>query len=374
MNQLKKNDLGPALLLMLLAPLLTEVLPGATRFSSIFVLPIEICVWGGGALLIRYAVRKWRLGWPGMLFLAFALVIAEEFLIQQTSIAPMVIRLKGETYARAFGVNYVYFIWALIYESTFVVFAPIFLVELIFPSRRDRLWISKGGFFAVVPLFILGSVLAWFSWTQIARPKVFHVAAFTPPHITIAIAILLMGVLIYTALTRTRPQLTNHPESTLPSSTLPESPHSNAIHPNAIHSNAIHAASVRPWAPWVLCLAGAVWASLLFGIVLLGFGLQPSFPPLLAIAGGFGLLSVALWMVPRWTKSSLWQQPHSFFLIFGVTTGAMLIGFLGFMETTGPDLYFKIITNIVALILFALLGLKVNKENKKTYHVIQHPR
>jgi hypothetical protein len=38
------NRALPGLSLMVLAPLLAEVLPGATRFSSIFVLPIEICV------------------------------------------------------------------------------------------------------------------------------------------------------------------------------------------------------------------------------------------------------------------------------------------------------------------------------------------
>jgi hypothetical protein len=59
----------------------------------------------------RYAVGK----------TALALAIAEECLIQQTSLAPMFIRLKGETYARAFGVNYVYFLWALVYEAVFVV-------------------------------------------------------------------------------------------------------------------------------------------------------------------------------------------------------------------------------------------------------------
>src|ERR1700709_480913 len=119
-----KKSIAPAFILMLAAPLLTEVLPGSTRFSSIFVFPIEMCVWGGGALLIRYAVRRWQLGWQQMLFMAIALAIAEECLIQQTSLAPMVIRLKGTTYARSFGVNYVYFLWALIYEPVFVVFLP----------------------------------------------------------------------------------------------------------------------------------------------------------------------------------------------------------------------------------------------------------
>src|SRR4051812_19182256 len=89
----------PALTLVLLAPLIAEVLPGATRFTSLFVLPIEMCVWGGGALMIRYAVRRLHLGWANMLALALSLAIAEECLIQQTSLAPMVLQLKGETYA-----------------------------------------------------------------------------------------------------------------------------------------------------------------------------------------------------------------------------------------------------------------------------------
>ena len=101
----------PALTLVLMAPITAEVLPGATRLSSLFVLPIEMCVWGGGALMIRYAVRRSRLGWLNMLCLALALAVAEECLIQQTSLAPMILQLKGEVYARAFGVNYVYLQW-----------------------------------------------------------------------------------------------------------------------------------------------------------------------------------------------------------------------------------------------------------------------
>src|SRR5262245_39580711 len=115
----------PALTLMVLAPLVAEVLPGATRISSIFVLPIEILVWGGGAVMIRFAVRRLRLGWVNMLLLALALSAAEELLIQKTSLAPLVIKLKGVEYARAGGVNYVYLLWALLYETLFVVFIPV---------------------------------------------------------------------------------------------------------------------------------------------------------------------------------------------------------------------------------------------------------
>ena len=190
----------PALTLVLVAPLVAEVLPGATRFSSLFVLPVEMCVWGGGALMIRYAVRRWRLGWAHMLALALALAIAEECLIQQTSLAPMVLQLKGETYARAFGVNYVYFLWALVYEAVFVVILPIHLVELIFPDLREELWVSKAGLIVAAVLFFLGSFLAWYSWTQIARPSVFHVPAYNPPPGAILIATAAIGVLIFLAL------------------------------------------------------------------------------------------------------------------------------------------------------------------------------
>ena len=137
--------MAPAFTLALLAPLLAEILPGATRFSAIFVFPIEVCVWGIGAVLIREVVRRKGLGWPSLLLLALVLAIAEECLIQQTSLAPLVIQLKGQVYARAFGVNYVYLLWALIYESVYVVLLPILLAELIFPARRSEGWMSKAG-------------------------------------------------------------------------------------------------------------------------------------------------------------------------------------------------------------------------------------
>ncbi len=73
---------------------MAEVLPGATRFSSLFVFPLEVLVWGGGALMIRYAVRKNGLGWPGMLLLALAISVAEEMKMRQTSAASWVIQLK----------------------------------------------------------------------------------------------------------------------------------------------------------------------------------------------------------------------------------------------------------------------------------------
>jgi hypothetical protein len=321
----KTNDFGAALILMILAPLSAEILPGATRFSSIFVFPVEVVVWGGGALMIRYVVRRKGLGWGSLVLMGLALAIAEECIIQQTSLAPLVIRLKGVTYARALGVNYVYLLWALVYETVFVVVLPVYLCEFLFPSRRFRPWISKGGFFVVIPLFLLGSLLAWYSWTHIARTRVFHLPAYTPPAPAIIFALLAIGVLILTALRR-------------------------PVAPSAF--------SWSPAPSLVLILGGVIWATLLYGLVVLGFGGDPDFPPLAAVGAGFLLAAAALLFVPRWAAHPRWSGKASFDLIFGLSLGAMGSGFIGFIGTTGADLYFKVVTNLIAIVLLILLRAK----------------
>ena len=321
MAQLKTtNDAGAALTLMLLAPLLTEVLPGATRLSSIFVLPIEIFVWGGGALLIRYALRRWRLGWPAMLLMAFALALAEECIIQQTSVAPLVIHIKGVEYARALGINYVYLIWALLYESVFVVVVPIYLVELIFASRRERLWINKGGMFAVIALFVLGSFLAWFSWTRIARPKFFHLPIYTPPVGTTVIALLVIAGLIVVAFRSGGKRVVR---------------------------------SMKPPPGWLLFIAGGLWSTALFGLLLMAFGIAPEFPVLLSVSWGIVLFLIGLLLLPRWALDT----SGIYILLFGTILGSMAVSFVGFGG--GKDLYFKIIVDVIALLLLILLGRRI---------------
>jgi hypothetical protein len=302
---------APGLSLMVLAPLLAEILPGATRFSSIFVLPVEICVWGGGAVFIRYAIRRWQLGWRNMLFLALALAIAEECLIQQTSLAPLVIQLKGQVYARAFGVNYVYLMWALVYESVFVIFAPIYLAELIFQRRRDGLWLGRVGMVVVAIFFMLGSFLAWFAWTQIARPKVFHVPAYHPPLPAVAIAVALIMALIFCAL----------------------GPFGQSL--------AKPAAPLKPPPPWQIGVIACAWATLWFVLVLLAFGIAPQFPPAVAIGVGILLSAAILLLLPRWTAHPGWGIGHQFATIFGVILGSMLLSFVGFIGSLSLDLYFK---------------------------------
>jgi hypothetical protein len=319
----------PALLLMVLAPLLTEVLPGATRFSSMMVFPIEVVVWGGGAVLIREVVRRLGLGWAGMLLLALCLSMAEECLIQQTSLAPMVLQLNHQVYARAWGVNYVYLLWALTYESVFVVMAPVALAELVCPSRRTLPWLSRIGMAVVTGLFCVGAVLAWFSWTQIARVKVFHQPAFNPPLVAVAVAVVAILALMVVAVGPLGRRLS---------------------------------AAARPLsAPsaWIAGALACVWAVIWYGLVLLGFGIKPDFPPAVAVAAGVLIPLAILAVLPRWSADPRWRDGHTYAVVFGAMLGAMAISFLGFWGQLTLDTAFKIVVDLIAVGLMLWLGRRV---------------
>lgn len=180
----RRQLIGPILALLLLSPIISEVLYGATRLSTIFVLIPEILTWGCGALLIRECIRRWNKGWPSMLVMGIALAVAEEWIIQQTSIAPMV-GLAKLAYGRVWGVNWVYFFWAVGYESVWVVLVPVQLTELPFPVRRSQTWLRTRGMVITSIVFVLGAFMAWYGWTQRARVLIFHMPPYNPPSLSL---------------------------------------------------------------------------------------------------------------------------------------------------------------------------------------------
>jgi len=319
---------APGLLLMLAAPLCTEVLPGATRLSSLFVLPIEILVWGGGALLIREVVRRQQLGWVALLLLGLALALAEECLIQQTSLAPLVIKLKGIEYARAAGVNYVYLLWALVYEAVFVVLVPVALVELLFPARAREPWVNLGSGLAIGLLFPLACFAAWYTWTQIARVKFFHLEPYTPPAPYVIGAVVIIATLV-----------------------------AIALYGRTSYSRSTTAESNR----WIMGGVGFVGATLWYALVILAFGIAPHFSPLAAVALGVAVCVLLLIVVPRWVASPLSSAADQFAVIFGALLGSMLVSFAGFIGSAPADLWFKIFVDAVAVVLLVRLGRHIAK-------------
>jgi len=316
---------GPVIALLLLAPVISEVLYGATRLSYIFVLIPEIGAWGCGALMIRYAARRWRLDWRGMLLLALALAIAEEWVIQQTSIAPLLGVAKAE-YGRAWGVNWVYFIWALGYEAVWVVLVPVQLVDLLFPARRDDAWLRTSGFVRAAVFFSIASFIAWFSWTKRARTEVYHMPPYDPPFLYIGLAVAVIAGLILAAYSL-RGRFTSVARSA----------------PAAMNVGLVVGALGTPW--------GA--------LVLLAYGSAPRIPYGYVVAASLAWTLFSFWPLRQWSSSKGWQDAHRFAAVCGSIVACMLSGFVVFAVggASRIDWVGKIVLNLAAVAWMARLGL-----------------
>ncbi|MGC4045742.1 MAG: hypothetical protein QM758_18285 [Armatimonas sp.] len=305
------------LTLLLLSPIIGEVMSGATRLSYIIVLVPEIMVWGCGTLLIRELVRRWGGGWLSVFLLGLGLAVAEEFLIQQTSLAPLPWLGNQPTYGRAFGVNWVYFLYMLGFESVWIVLVPTSIAELLFPEKRDKPWLGIGGMITTVIVFLLGSFIAWFAWIKIARSKTFHVPDYHPAIIAFVLgtlAILLLGVAGY-ALRNVRP-----------ATSLRHAPKPTVV---AI----------------IAFIIGIAW-QLLLAIIFVPSVQGPVWIPLTL---GLALAGATLWGIRNWTGDKSWSEQHIWALAFGALVASMLGGFAGANAWPQTDLVGKIVLNLLGI-------------------------
>jgi len=311
--------------LLLLSPVIAEVLFGVTHVTTLFVLVPQIGTWGCGALIIRHLVRRRGRSWTALLLLGIAFAIAEECVIQQTSLAPLVGVDPDHVYARALGVNWVYLLWALGYESIWAVVLPVQLVELVFPAQRDSPWIGRRGFVIAVIVFTLASFVAWYSWTQVALPKVFHMPAYHPPSLAILIALAAIAILVILALGPRRSPRVDR--KTTPSAAR----------------------------PWVVGLTSFALSLPWFFLVALAYGAAPTLPPHIPIALGLLLAGLALFFARHWPSRSSWRDTHRLAVIFGALAASMLAGFRVSGVILPIDYIGKLIFNVIAVLLLARL-------------------
>ena len=326
------HRLAPAFTLLILAPVVAEVLSGATRLSFIFVLIPEIMVWGCGALIAREVVRRWQGGWTSMLLLGLGLSIAEEFIIQQTSLAPLP-WVSSTAYGRAWGVNWIFFLFMLVYESVWVVLVPVQLTELIFPNLRNQPWLKKSGLITSSLVFVLGSFIAWFLWTQIARPRTFHVPKYQPPFLAIfssALSILLLAFAAYALR-----NVGQHPSRAQPTSSTPS--------------------------PWTVGLVTLVFGFPWYLLMSLIFGPRRDIALWIPIIAGIVWASVAFFVIQRWVSSLGWRDIHRWALVFSATLVCMIAGFSGSSTWPRMDIISKAILNVLAVAGFIWLALKISR-------------
>jgi hypothetical protein len=333
----------PLVTLLLLSPIIAEVLFGSTSLSTLYVLVPEIGTWGCGTLLIRGLVRSRHRGWLSILLLGIALAVAEECVIQQTSLAPLPWLDPQHIYGRALGINWVYLFFQLGYESIWAVVLPIQLTELLFPSRSSDAWIRRRGLVIAAIVFLLCSLVAWYSWTQVTIPTVFHKSIYHPPLLTVVIALVVIVALAAFAL---GPRPSSRPEQAL----------------------------LRPVPqPWLIGLGAFVLSLLWFVLILLTSGVAEALPPVIPMVGGLLEALAAFFLVNYWSESPAWRDTHRLALVFGACVASMLAGFLLRVVVLPVDVIGKLVLNVIAVLLLSFLAWRICRREVQTRQTSRLP-
>jgi len=314
--------------LVVLAPFIAEVLSGSTRTSILFVLIPEMMVWGVGALLCRELVRRWRGGSVSLLLMGLALSVAEEFIIQQTSIAPLPFPMSHAEYGRMWGVNLIYLLFMLGFESVWVVVAPVQLTELFFPGAGDRPWLRKRGVLVSCVVFLLGCRIAWYGWTQQARPRMGG-APYHPPAGLLALGVAAIVALMAAAYL-------------------------------AREAGRQHGGIERGTAPaWLAGLAAFVLGAAWFEVIGQVFVAKPVQPFWIVLIAGAAWAALAFSLFTWWSSRAAWNELHRFAAVSGVTLGCMVAPYLSITSWPKVDVVGLIVYDVVALAGFFILGTKV---------------
>lgn len=319
-----RRRVAPILTLLVLAPFVAEILEGSTHLTNLFAFPSQVGVYGCAALLIR-AFCSQRKGWTALLLLGIAYGVAEECVILQTSLFPLFAADPQHIYGRLLGVNWIYLLWAVGYESVWSIVLPIKLSELLFPDRRKDPWLGKVGFVIVAILFLLISFGTWRMWMS-ALSKYAPELHYQPPLLTIVVALIVIAALVASALA-------------LPASLRTASKSAR-----------------RAPQPWLVGVVAFVLALLWFAPLLLHYGIFPAFPFALALVLILAWAAGAWWLIRYWSAGQGWGDGQGLALIFGALLASMLAGFLFGGITLPIDFIWKGVWDVLALLALIFLA------------------
>lgn len=153
----------PIITLLILAPLLGEMVSGSSPPSEYFQ-PITFLIltmlYGTGAVIIREIARRWEKGWISILLMGMAYGIFEEGVIVRSFFDPGWQDLgQLAFYGRWIGVNWIWAIALTIFHAVVSISIPIAITELIFPKKKNVLWLSKKELIIFVFIFLMNVLL-----------------------------------------------------------------------------------------------------------------------------------------------------------------------------------------------------------------------
>jgi hypothetical protein len=220
----------------------------------------------------------------------------------------------------------------LAYESVWVVLVPVQLTELIFPTARKQVWLKNGGLIISSFVFVVGSFIAWFLWTQIARPKTFHVPKYEPSFLVIFCGALSIVLLVFAAY---------------------------ALR-NAGQRARVKASAPSPWIVGVVTLVfGFPW----YALMALIFGPRRDIALWIPMLAGVVWAGLAYFVIRGCASSTGWGDMHRWALVFSATLVCMIAGFSGSGTWPQMDIIGKAILNVLAVAGFIWLAANISRRS-----------
>ena len=311
----------PVMVLIVMAPLVAEVLPGSTPLTMPGLVLIDLLIYGPGALLIRELVRRRGRGWASILLLGAAYGLIEEGLALQSLFNPGYNNVS-QWDARLFGVNWAYAEIAIIVHIIWSAAIPILLTELLFPDRRTTPYLHRFGLIVTGIWYILGVAVVWL-FSQIAFPyRVSPVLLGLVAVIVIVLVVIALGMF---------PRQESRPKRAL----------------NAPQ-------------PWVVLLVIGTGACVGQALNSLLWRVQPAFAQfplvLVPMLGTLVVLAAMIWLVRNFAQARDWSDRHLLALVSGTLIAHTGVGGLIFSKTMAKGVAIGVLglAMMILLVLFAV--------------------
>ncbi|SRR5258706_11352984 len=325
---------GPVFVLFILAPLVAEVLFGATPVSRLGGLVVVAPLYGGGAVLIRELARRRGPGWSRIALLGAAYAILEEGLAIQSMFNPDLFN-AGLLGGRWLGVNWVWSEWTLGYHIVWSIGIPILLAELLFPARRAQPWLGRTGV-AIAGVIYAISALALAAIFRLVITPDFRASA----PLLIGAALVAVALVALALLWPARPVASTPPES------VRDAP-----------------------SPWLVGLVAILAAGAWFVLLGLPDGLRTGTLVLAPMLAEVALVAVVAALLRRWSAPGRrWTDMHSLALAGGALLVSMLFGFLAVTASNRVDQLGQGVASVVAVILLAGFAWRLQQRSRGVSH------
>jgi hypothetical protein len=319
----------PVFALFLLAPLVAEVLFGATPVSRLGGLVVVAPLYGGGALLIRELVRRRGLGWGRIALLGAAYALVEEGLVIQSLFNPNLFN-AGIVGGSWLGVNWIWSEWTIGYHIIWSISIPILLAELLFPTRRAEPWLGRSGLAIVGVLYATGAL---------ALAAIFRL--FVAPDFRAAAPLLIGAALVAMALVALALAWPARPAAPPQPSMLRDAP-----------------------SPWLVGLATFLAAGAWFALLDLPHVLRSGALVLAPMLAEAALVVVMVALLRRWSPSRGWTDLHRLALAGGAMLVSMLVGFFSVTAGNPVDQLGQGVASVVAIILLAGFAWRIAQRDR----------